>query len=58
MHVQTFTRMCQAHGLDLTCLEKGDGNMCRESVRDLVGDEEYFMAIMPDGTRLIRPITK
>lgn len=51
-------KMCKAYGLDLTCLEGGEGSTEREAIRDLVGDEEYFMAIMPDGTRLIRPITR
>ncbi|GMH33389.1 hypothetical protein BSKO_01223 [Bryopsis sp. KO-2023] len=56
---KTFMNMCRSHGLDLMCVENKEGQvMEREEVLDLVGDEEYFMALMPDGTRLVRPVTR
>ena len=30
----------------------------RENVHDLVGDEEYLLVILPDGSKLVRPMFK
>lgn len=30
----------------------------RDRIRDVVGDEEYLLVILPDGSKLIRPILK
>lgn len=30
----------------------------REAVHDLVGDEEYIVVILPDGSKLARPMFK
>ncbi len=34
------------------------GEAGREALRQAVGDGEYFLAVLPDGSRLVHPITR
>ncbi|GMH34177.1 hypothetical protein BSKO_11936 [Bryopsis sp. KO-2023] len=57
--LQHFAHASRVHALDLMCVKTKHGEvMEREEVHDLVGDEEDFMALMPDGTILVRPVAR
>lgn len=36
----------------------GQGEAGREALRQAVGDGEYFVAVLPDGSRLVHAITR
>ncbi|GMH45551.1 hypothetical protein BSKO_13508 [Bryopsis sp. KO-2023] len=58
-HPAFLKKSIYVHALDLMCVKTKHGEvMEREEVHDLVGDEEDFMAVMPDGTRLVRPVAR
>lgn len=38
------------------CLDPGEGG--RDAVHDVVGDEEYILVMLPDGSQLVRPMFK
>jgi len=43
-------------GHSFTIISGSDEHESRSSMRDIVGDGEYFTAILPDGSRLVHPI--
>lgn len=53
-----FERKAAQHGFQLTHLPPARGEAARDAVRDVVGDGEYFMALLPDGSRLVHPIAR
>lgn len=54
---QAFTSAASAAGFDMTHLPPcATAEQSRASLRQAVGDGEYFCALLPDGGRLVRPI--
>ncbi|KAL0037433.1 hypothetical protein WJX79_008053 [Trebouxia sp. C0005] len=55
---QAFQQAAQAQGFAFTALSKAVGKASRSQLQEVVGDSEYFLAILPDGSRLVHPITR
>lgn len=61
---QVFRRATQAAGFSLTEIPGGAGAdagaaaASHAHLRSAVGDAEYFLALLPDGSRLVRPIMR
>ncbi len=56
---QAFQQAAQAAGYTLTPVpEPAPGSSGQVALQGAVGDCEYFMAMLPDGTRLVRPILR
>ena len=53
---EVFKAAAARHGFALTLLPPATGEAAREAVRAVVGDGEYFVAVLPDGSRLVHPI--
>lgn len=51
-----FEKAAAAAGFSLTRLPPATGEAAREAVAAVVGDGEYFQALLPDGSRLVHPI--
>ncbi|KAL4423189.1 hypothetical protein ABPG77_000322 [Micractinium sp. CCAP 211/92] len=52
-----FERAAERHGFSFTHLPKvADDAAAREQLRTAVGEGEYFLALLPDGSRLVHPI--
>lgn len=54
---QVFEAAASRHGFELKLLPKcaGDAAGC-EQLKAEVGEGEYFVALLPDGSRLVHPI--
>ncbi|KAL0053002.1 hypothetical protein WJX82_011315 [Trebouxia sp. C0006] len=55
---QAFQQAAQAQGFAFTALSKAVGKASRSQLQEVVGDSEYFLAILPDGSRLVHPISR
>ena len=54
-----FEAAASAAGFELSPLPApGPGEGSRKGVSEVVGDSEYFMALLPDGSRLVRAIMR
>lgn len=53
---QAFVDAGRKLGHTFTPIEKADVQTTVDAMKDIVGDGEYFCAILPDGSRLIHPI--
>ncbi|CAL8469438.1 g8979 [Coccomyxa elongata] len=52
-------RLARDHGVPLQPLDgPSKGEAGREALRQAVGDGEYFVAVLPDGSRLVHAITR
>lgn len=51
-----FDEAAAKHGFTLTHLPPATGEAAREAIRGVVGDGEYFVALLPDGSRLVHPV--
>lgn len=51
-----FERKAAQQGFELTHLPPARGEGARDALRAAVGDGEYFLALLPDGSRLVHPI--
>ena len=56
--LQAFQQAAQAQGFAFTTLSKAVGKASRSQLQEVVGDSEYLLAILPDGSRLVHPITR
>ena len=56
--LQAFQQAAQAQGFAFTALSKAVGKASRSQLQEVVGDSEYFLATLPDGSRLVHPITR
>eukprot|EP00210_Caulerpa_lentillifera_P001468 g1409.t1 len=54
--MEAFINKDKKQGADWHHLPIDDCN--RDQIRDVVGDEEYLLVILPDGSKLVRPILK
>ncbi|CAD7695123.1 unnamed protein product [Ostreobium quekettii] len=55
---QAFLDKGREYHLELTCLPAMEGEKGRESLLDIVGDEEYFAILLPDGSRMVQPLMR
>jgi diadenosine tetraphosphate (Ap4A) HIT family hydrolase len=51
-----FEDAAARHGFGLSYLAPASGDAAREQLAAAVGDGEYFVALLPDGSRLVHPI--
>ena len=56
--MQAFQQAAQAQGFAFTALPRANGMSARQQLQEAVGDSEYFLAVLPDGTRLVHPISR
>lgn len=56
--MQAFQQAAQAQGFAFTSLPHTPGKASRSQLQEVVGDSEYFLVILPDGGRLVHPITR
>lgn len=54
---KAFEEAGQQHGLNFAYLPPAAGEEAWETVRENAGNGEYFVAFLPDGARLVHPIT-
>ena len=50
--MQAFEKEAAAHGAELRQLPEVAGEAGREALREVVGDGEYFLVHLPDGTQV------
>eukprot|EP00891_Asterochloris_glomerata_P004628 jgi/Astpho2/4628/e_gw1.00067.405.1_t len=55
---QAFQQAAQAHGFDFQELPPACGEAARQQLRDAVGNGEYLLAYLPDGSRLVHPVPR
>ena len=54
---QTFASIAATHGFDFVKLPASlKGEEARSAAAKLIGNQEYFVAYLPDGSRLVHPI--
>ena len=53
---QAFEKEAAAHGAELRQLPEVAGEAGREALREVVGDGEYFLVHLPDGTQVSAPL--
>ena len=58
MSLQAFQQAAQAQGFAFSSLPKVAGKASRTQLQEVVGESEYFLAILPDGSRLVHPISR
>ncbi len=55
---QAFQQAAQAQGFAFTALPKATGKAARQQLQEAVGESEYFLAILPDGSSLVHCISR
>ncbi|KAL3157811.1 hypothetical protein ABBQ32_012233 [Trebouxia sp. C0010 RCD-2024] len=55
---QAFQQAAQAQGFAFTALTKATGKAARQQLLEAVGESEYFLAILPDGSSLVHCISR
>lgn len=55
---EAFQSHARASGFELQYVAPATGEALRSRLRELVGDGEYFAALLPDGGWLVRPILR
>ncbi|KAK9863158.1 hypothetical protein WJX84_000744 [Apatococcus fuscideae] len=56
---QRFESMASQHGFSFKPVAAGlEGEGCRNGLKDMVGDGEFFSVLLPDGSRLLHPIPR
>ncbi|WIA22357.1 hypothetical protein OEZ85_004666 [Tetradesmus obliquus] len=53
---EVFTQLASEAGLTLAAVPAMDGQMDMAALRELVGDAEYFLGLLPDGSGLAAPL--
>ena len=53
-----YQQAAQAQGFAFTPLPRTEGKAQRSQLQEAVGQSEYFLAILPDGSRLVHTITR
>lgn len=53
---EAFEAAAGRHGFTLSHLPPARAEAARLALRNVVGDGEYFLAALPDGSRLVHPI--
>uniref|UniRef100_A0A383W3L9 RRM domain-containing protein n=1 Tax=Tetradesmus obliquus TaxID=3088 RepID=A0A383W3L9_TETOB len=53
---EVFTQLASEAGLTLAAVPAVDGQMDMAALRELVGDAEYFLGLLPDGSGLAAPL--
>ncbi len=60
--MQAFQKAAQAAGFSLTVLPRSDlqsnATLSQAALKAVVGECEYFLATLPDGSRMVRPIMR
>ena len=56
--LQAFQQAAQALGFAFTVLPPVSSTEARPQLQEAVGSSEYFLAVLPDGSRLVHPITR
>ena len=57
-HMQAFYQAAQAQGFDFSYLPKIEATAARKQLQEAVGKSEYFLAYLPDGSKLVHTITR
>ena len=56
--LQAFQQAGQAQGFTFSSLPKIEATAARKQLQEAVGQSEYFLAILPDGSKLVHTITR
>lgn len=53
---EAFTAAAARQGFEMKQLPPATGEAARAALKEAVGEGEYFVALLPDGSRLVHPI--
>ena len=56
--LQALQQAAQALGFAFTVLSATSSAEARPQLQEAVGSSEYFLAVLPDGSRLVHPISR
>ena len=56
--MQAFQQAAQGQGFAFTALPKVLGKAGRQQLQEVVGESEYLLVTLPDGSRLVHTITR